>query len=288
MSDANGFIDPDRVRREQREFWNNAAPGWKNMWRGLDRAAQHVSDRLVELARVKPGDRVLDIATGSGEPAITAARKVGPTGIVVATDQSPAMLELARERCSTLGLRNLKFVETDAESLAVQERDFNAALCRWGLMFVPDLDAVARRVAQLLVDGASFATAVWGPPEKVPMIAAGDEQVRALAKLPAPPPGAPSPTKLADTRPLERALANAGFKEIHVEPIVVRFEFDSPAAFTEQRQQMSTPFRAMLAKQTPELQRKILDAVTDAARKFADQSGKVRMDNEAICIAGHL
>ena len=209
MSDANAFVDRDRVRREQREFWNNAAPGWKNMWRGLDRAAQHVSDRLVELARVKPGDRVLDIATGSGEPAITAARKVGPTGIVVATDQSPAMLELARERCSALGLRNLKFVETDAESLAVEERDFNAALCRWGLMFVPDLDAVARRVAQLLVGGASFATAVWGAPEKVPMIAAGDEQVRALAKLPAPPPGAPSPTKLADTRPLERALAKA-------------------------------------------------------------------------------
>jgi ubiquinone/menaquinone biosynthesis C-methylase UbiE len=288
MSDANAFVDRDRVRREQREFWNNAAPGWKNMWSGLDRAAQHVSDRLVELARVKPGDRVLDIATGSGEPAITAARRVGPTGIVVATDQSPAMLELARERCSALGLRNLKFVETDAESLAVEERDFNAALCRWGLMFVPDLDAVARRVAQLLVGGASFATAVWGAPEKVPMIAAGDEQVRALAKLPAPPPGAPSPTKLADTRPLERALANAGFKEIHVEPIVVRFEFDSPAAFAEQRQQMSAPFRAMLAKQTPEIQRKILDTVTDAARRFADQSGKVRMDNEAICIAGHL
>ena len=288
MSDANAFIDRDRVRREQREFWNNAAPGWKNMWRALDRAAQHVSDRLVELGRVKTGDRVLDIATGSGEPAITAARKVGPTGIVVATDQSPAMLELARERCSALGLRNLKFVETDAESLAVEEREFNAALCRWGLMFVPDLEAVARRVAQLLVGGASFATAVWGAPEKVPMIAAGDEQVRALAKLPAPPPGAPSPTKLADTRPVERALANAGFKEIHVEPIVVRFEFDSPAAFTEQRQQMSAPFRTMLAKQTPDLQRKILDAVTDAARRFADQSGKVRMDNEAICIAGHL
>ncbi len=288
MSEPITRIDADRVRIEQREFWNNAAPGWKVMWTSLDRAAQHVSDRLVELARVKPGDRVLDIATGSGEPAITAARKVGPTGIVVATDQSSAMLELARERSSTLGLRNLKFVETDAESLAVQERDFNAALCRWGLMFVPDLDPVARRVAQLLVAGGIFATSVWGPPEKVPLISAGDDQVRTLANLPAPPPGAPSPTKLADTRPLERALANAGFKEIRVEPIVVVFEFDSPAAFTELRQQMSTPFRAILAKQTPQVQAAILDAVTDAARKYADPSGKVRMDNDAICIAAHL
>jgi SAM-dependent methyltransferase len=281
-------IDFDRVRREQREFWNNAAPGWKQMWTALDHAAQHVSDRLVELARIKPGDRVLDIATGSGEPGLTAARKVGANGLVVATDQSTAMLDLARERVATLGLPNVRFVETDAESLAVNERDFNAAICRWGLMFVPDLDAVSRRIAQLLVAGGIFATSVWGPAEKVPMIAAGDDQVRALANLPAPPPGAPSPLKLADTRPLERALANAGFKDIRVEPINVRFKFDSPEAFTEQRRAMSTPFRTMLEKQTPELQRKILNALNDAARKYADASGKVSMDNQAICISAHL
>jgi ubiquinone/menaquinone biosynthesis C-methylase UbiE len=281
-------IDFDRVRREQREFWNNAAPGWKQMWTALDHAAQHVSDRLVELARIKPGDRVLDIATGSGEPGLTAARKVGANGLVIATDQSTAMLDLARERVATLGLPNVRFVETDAESLAVNERDFNAAICRWGLMFVPNLDAASRRIAQLLVAGGIFATSVWGPAEKVPMIAAGDEQVRALANLPAPPPGAPSPLKLADTRPLERALANAGFKDIRVEPINVRFKFDSPEAFTEQRRAMSTPFRTMLEKQTPELQRKIVEALNDAARKYADASGKVSMDNQAICISAHL
>jgi len=281
-------IDFDRVRREQREFWNNAAPGWKQMWTGLDRAAQHVSDRLVELARIKQGDRVLDIATGSGEPGLTAARKVGAEGVVIASDQSPAMLDLARERAAALGLRNVRFVETDAESLAVNEGNFNAAVCRWGLMFVPDLDAVSRRIAQLLLAGGAFATSVWGPAEKVPMITAGDEQMRALANLPAPPPDAPSPIKLADTRPLERALASAGFKDMRVEPINVRFEFDSPEAFTETRRAMSTPLRTMLEKQTPELRRKILDALTDAARKFADASGKVTMDNQAICIAAHL
>jgi len=281
-------IDFDRVRREQREFWNNAAPGWKQMWTGLDRAGQPVSDRLVELARIKQGDRVLDIATGSGEPGLTAARKVGVEGVVIASDQSPAMLDLARERAAALGLHNVKFVETDAESLAVNERDFNAAICRWGLMFVPDLDAVSRRIAQLLVAGGTFATSVWGPAEKVPMITAGDEHVRALANLPAPPPEAPSPIKLADTRSLERALADAGFKDIRVELINVRFEFESPEAFTELRRAMSTPFRTMLEKQTPELRDKILDAITDAARKFADASGKVAMDNQAICISAHL
>jgi enediyne biosynthesis protein CalE5 len=280
--------DSERVRREQREFWNNAAPGWKQLFVGLDRAAQHVSDRLVELAGIREGNRVLDLATGSGEPGVTAARKVGPRGLVVATDQSSAMLALARERAATLGLSNIKFVETDAETLAVDERDFDAAVCRWGLMFVPDLDAAARRIVQLLAAGGRFATAVWGAPEKVPMISLGEDAVRALAKLPAPPPDAPHPLKLADTKPLERALSNAGFKDIRLEPIIVNFEWKSAAAFTEQRRAMSAPFRAVLSRQTPELQQQILDAVTESAGRYADSSGVVRMDNEAICIAAHL
>src|SRR5262249_33044087 len=118
--------DFERVRNEQREFWNESAPGWKQLFFMLDRAAQHVSDRLVELARIKPGDRVLDIATGSGEPGITAARKVGPDGLVVATDMSPKMLELAKERAAGLGIHNMKFVETGAEALEIEERNFDA------------------------------------------------------------------------------------------------------------------------------------------------------------------
>jgi SAM-dependent methyltransferase len=285
MSDQ--IYDAERINREQLEFWNSAAPGWKQMWAMLERAGQHVADRLVELAQLKAGEHVLDIASGSGEPALTAARKVGPGGLVVATDQSPAMLDLARERAATLGLRNLKFAATGAEELAVDERDFDAALCRWGLMFVGDLDAAIRRIAQLLGAQGRFAPAVWGPAAKVPMISLGDEAVRDLAKLPPPPPDAPGPLKLADSKPLERALAAAGFKNIHVELLNVRFEFESAEAFAEQRRAVSSPFRAMLSRQSPELQRRILDTLALEARRFADAAGRVRMDNEAILILAH-
>jgi enediyne biosynthesis protein CalE5 len=281
-------VDHERVRREQREFWNNAAPGWKQMFVGLDRAAQHVSDRLVELAHIKAGDRVLDIATGSGEPALTAARKVGPTGHVIATDMSPAMLALARERATALGITNVKFVETGAEAIAVDERDFNAAVCRWGLMFVPHLEAAARRIAELLVPGASFATAVWSGGAKVPMINVGEEAVRSIAKLPPPPADAPHPCRLADTTPLERALASAGFKDIRREPIIVSFDWPSAEEFTTQRRAMSAVFRALLDRVPAETKDRILAAVTDEARRYANASGAVHMDNEAICIAAHL
>lgn len=285
MSDQ--IDDAERINREQLEFWNTAAPGWKQMWTILERAAQHVSDRLVELAQVGPGHRVLDIASGSGEPAITAARKVAPGGVVVATDQSPAMLELARERASALGIHNLKFVVTGAEELSVGESDFDAVVCRWGLMFAGNLKRAAGRAAQLLASNGRFATAVWGPAEKVPMISLGDEVVRELAKLPPPPPNAPGPLKLANTRPLVSALESAGLKDIGVQTLNVHFEFESAGAFAEQRRAISSPFRALLSRQTPELQHRIMGALESEARRYADASGRVRMDNEAILIAAH-
>jgi SAM-dependent methyltransferase len=286
MSDK--IYDAERINREQLEFWNSAAPGWKQMWTMLERAGQHVADRLVELAQIRAGERVIDIASGSGEPAVTAARKVGPGGLVVATDQSPAMLDLARERAAALGLRNMKFTATGAEELVVEERNFDAALCRWGMMFVGDLGAAIRRIAQLLAAQGRFATAVWGPADKVPMISLGDEAVRVLAKLPPPPPDAPGPLKLADTKPLERALAAAGLKDIRVEALNVRFEFESAEAFADQRRAVSSPFRVMLSKQTPEVQHRILDTLAREAGRFADATGRVRMDNEAILISAHL
>src|ERR1019366_10062593 len=81
-------FDPLRFKNEQRRDWDVAAAGWKKWWPVFERAAQHVSDRLVELAGIKAGARVLDVATGNGEPALTAARRAGAGGRVIATDQS--------------------------------------------------------------------------------------------------------------------------------------------------------------------------------------------------------
>ncbi|HSR56864.1 MAG TPA: class I SAM-dependent methyltransferase, partial [Candidatus Binataceae bacterium] len=94
-------------KRAQRESWDAAAAGWEKWWSIFEKAAQCVSDRLVALAHVKPGDRVLDIATGTGEPAITAARTVGASGHVLGVDHSPGMVAAARRRAATLALNNV-------------------------------------------------------------------------------------------------------------------------------------------------------------------------------------
>jgi len=143
-------FDVQRYKTELRRDWDAAAAGWKKWWPVFERAAQHVSDRLADLAGVKPGSRVLDIATGIGEPAITVARRAGASGRVVAIDQSAGMLAVAGERAAALGLKNIEFRESDAESLAISERDFDAVTCRWGLMFMPDLNAALTRLRDRL------------------------------------------------------------------------------------------------------------------------------------------
>lgn len=275
-------IDPQRLKDDQKRDWNAAAAGWKKWWPIFEAAAQPVSDRLIELAGVKPGSRVLDIATGNGEPAVTAARRVGASGKVIATDQSPGMLAIARERAAALGLANVEFRESDGESLAIEERDFDAVLCRWGLMFMPDVARAVAGIRERMAAGARFATAVWSTPDKVPMISIGADIVRKLANLPPPPPGALEPMRLADTSILKGALERAGFGDIAVEPMPVTFEFARAEDFTQFRVEVSAPFRAMLARQTPDMREKITAAVTDAARAFAGRDGKVRTVNETI------
>jgi ubiquinone/menaquinone biosynthesis C-methylase UbiE len=275
-----------QLKQQQRLDWDAAAAGWKRWWSTFERAAQHVSDRLVELAAVREGYRVVDLATGIGEPAITAARRVGAAGRVVGIDQSPGMLAVARERAAALGLGNLEFRVGDIESLEADEHSFDAAICRWGLMFVPDLDSAARGIRRGIRPGMRFGTAVWSTPDKVPMISLGGDAVRALAGLPPRQAGALDPFRLADVPILTRALERAGFTEVRSERLEVIFEFASADEFMRFRTGVSAPLRAVLEQCTPEVRQQIVHAIAEAATAYRRADGSLRLPNEAICVAG--
>lgn len=280
-------FSPEQFKAQQRQIWDNAAAGWQTWWATIERGAQRVSDKLVELAEIKPGDRVLDIATGIGEPAVTAARRVKPNGKVVATDISPQMLAIAKARAKSLGLDSvMEFRESDAEALDFPKSTFNAILSRWGLMFLPNLPAALVMIKQLLAPDGRLSAAVWSAPSKVPLLDLVFSTVRKQINAPAPPAGTPGPFALADAGALERSFRQAGFKDIRIEILEITFGFDSPESYTRLHQQVTAPIQAMLSSQTEERKKQVWNSVTEAVLQYADSHGRVNMDNEVICIVG--
>lgn len=279
-------IDSKQYKEELRHGYDNAAPGWQKWWKTIETATQEVSKRLVELAEIKPGSKVLDIATGIGEPALTAAKQVGNTGHILAIDISPQMLSFAKERAITLGLQEVvEFKEGDAETIDLPSSTFDAALCRWGLMFLPNPKAGLSNIYGSLVKGGHFATAVWASPEKVPFISVPMNIV--LQETNSPPPRTLGPFSMSDQNNLKKFYEESGFVHIVIERIKVVSDFDSSddfAAFTIDHG--GPALQKVLAGETNERKQQIEKAISKGSEKYADSTGKVRFENEAIVIVG--
>jgi len=279
-------IDSKQFKEAQRKSWDSVAVGWQKWWKTFEKDAQNLSNHLVELAKINSSSKVLDIATGIGEPAITAARKVGNgNGHVLATDISPQMLSIARQRAASLGLQDvIEFKEGDAETISLPDSVFDAVLCRWGLMFLPDLGEGLSNIYASLVNGGYLAAAVWASPDKVPFLSVSMKTVVKETGKPMPPSGTPGPFKLADQSIITDALSKCGFKDIVVERINVIFTFSSPEEYTQFNQAIAAPINAMLADQSQERKEEIWKAVTESASNYVDATGNVKLDNESICI----
>jgi ubiquinone/menaquinone biosynthesis C-methylase UbiE len=279
--------EPNQFKESQRQSWDSVSGGWQKWWKTVGNGAQNVSNRLVELAHIKAGDKILDIATGIGEPAITGAKQVGDNGHVLATDISPQMLSIAKQRAAFLGLENvIEFKEGDAETIDLPASSFNAVLCRWGLMFLPNLSGFLSNIHRTLASDGYLAAAVWATPDKVPFLALPISILRKETHTPAPAPGTPGPFSLSDEIQLKKLLAEAGFKDVHTERLNAVFEFDSAEDYTLFQQETTAPAVAMLANEAKSRQDEIWSMVTEATKKYSDNSGHVKFSNEAICITG--
>jgi enediyne biosynthesis protein CalE5 len=284
MSDTSS-VDIQRIKEQQRQGWDSVAEGWKKWWKPIEQSAQVVSDRLIDLAQIRQGHKVLDIGTGIGEPAVTAARHVGPSGKVVAIDISPQMLAIAKERAKDNGLdKVIEFREADAESFSLPSSTFDAIISRWGLMFLPDLPNALASMRQALVPNGKIAAAVWSTPQKVPFLGlAIGTAMKEVAASP-PPPGTPGPFNLADTNMLQDKFRQAGFQDVTVHIENMEFKAASAEEFTSFHQSINAPIKMMIASQTPQRQSEIWNAITEATRKYADSNGAVTLHNEVIYI----
>ena len=146
-------------RRVQRYGWDRAATSYEPLWRAQLETAQR---ELMRYAALVPGERVLDVACGTGVAALEAAAAVGPQGRVVGIDLSGRMVEAARRRAAECDAANVTFERMDAESLELPDESFDVVMCVLGLMYVPDPARALREMRRVLRPGGRLVIVVWG------------------------------------------------------------------------------------------------------------------------------
>jgi ubiquinone/menaquinone biosynthesis C-methylase UbiE len=197
----------------------------EEIWRKYDgiesRLTAPLSERMLDLAGVGPGMRVLDLATGRGEPALRAARRVAPDGLVMGVELADGVLQMAKEKARQSGLSNLDFRSADAALADIPLNYFHAATVRWGLMYMAAPVAALVNAHQALLRAGVLVAALWAEPERVPYYTLPRRILQRYRAVPEIDPEAPGPFRYADLARVARDFGRAGFTLDHVEEMEV-------------------------------------------------------------------
>jgi SAM-dependent methyltransferase len=208
---------------------SEAAAGWQRSGMARAQLLAPLTERMLDLAGVGVGHRVLDVAAGTGEQTLAVARRVGPTGAVLATDISAQMLALAAEAAAQAGLRNVETRVRDARDLDLEPESFDAAISRLALMLIPERTRAMAGIHRALKTGKKFAALVLATADECPFIALPMGIAGRRAGTPQAPFGDPGMFALGDPAMLGAAYRDAGFREATVEAAQVQRRFPSLA-----------------------------------------------------------
>lgn len=255
MDDRPAF-DARRFKQTTREQWQAAAEAWHRWGPFLGKWLGPATESLFDLAEVGPGCRVLDVAAGAGEQTLAAARRVGATGYVLATDIAPALLEFAAADARAAGHANIEMRELDGEALdTLPAASFDVVMSRVGLIYFPDQQRALAGMRHVLRPGGRIAAIVYSTPERNRFFSIPVSVIRRRAQLPPPLPGQPGPFSLGGEGVLAAAFEKAGFTDIRVRAVpsplhlpsadeCVRFERESFGALHQMLSGISEAERA--------------------------------------------
>jgi ubiquinone/menaquinone biosynthesis C-methylase UbiE len=223
---AAGF-DPITFKESTRQQWENVAEAWNRWGPTLQRWLEPATEAMLRMARISPGDRVLDVAGGSGEPALTAVARVSPGGYVLSTDIATNLVRLAAENARARALNTDQFEARvmDGEHLELPDASFDAVLSRLGLIYFPDRPQALAEIHRVLKPGGRVALASFTTPPANPYFAIPITVIRRRAHLPAPAPGSPGPFSLGSREAMEGALRQAGFGEVATRVVAAPLRF---------------------------------------------------------------
>jgi SAM-dependent methyltransferase len=220
---------------------------------------------MLDMAGISEGSRVLDVAAGAGEQSLAAARRVGPKGHVLATDISPVILEYAERAARLQGLDNIHTHAIDGERLdELEAGPFDAVISRVGLIYFPDQQKALRGMYNKLVEGGRMAAMVYSRAEHNGFFSLPVSIIRRRAALPPPLAGQPGPFSLGQPEVLEKALTDAGFRDVQIAKVDAPIRVTSASECLQFEQESFGALHQMLAG--------VSDAEKDAAWEEIEQA----------------
>lgn len=237
-------FDPAVYKETTRVQWEDAAEAWHRWGPFLEEWLGEATELMLDLAEVREGSRVVDIAAGAGGQTIAAARRVGDGGSVLATDISAAILDFAASEARGTGLGNVATLTLDGEALDVDAGAFDAAISRLGLMYLPDKHRALEEVRGALRPGGRYAAIVFSEPERNGFFSGPIGIIRRRAQLPPPAPGLPGPFSSAR---LGEQLEAAGFADVDVRRLEAPLRMASAAECTRLERESFGALHQMLA-----------------------------------------
>ena len=220
----------DQMKERVRRDWTDAATieAWRRWREPFAVQTQMLTGVLLDAADIHPGQRVLDLASGAGEPVLTLARQLGPDGHVTASDVSTGWLATIEDAALTESLLNIDYVIADAHALPFPAETFDRVTSRLGVMFFADVQRALAECRRVLRPDGRIAFLVWGEPRLNTFFATVMTALSSRVEIPQPGPGLPGPLRFASPGTLSRELEAAGFREIDEERLVVPLPWPGP------------------------------------------------------------
>jgi ubiquinone/menaquinone biosynthesis C-methylase UbiE len=249
--------------------WRDSAEYWEKHAKIIRAMFAPVTKALIEEADIVEGDTVLDVAGGPGEPSLTIAGVVGPTGLVTSTDAVAEMVQAAEREASRRGITNISFRQCSADSLPFEDKSFDVAVSRLGVMFFPDPVAGLQEMLRVIKHEGAISLAVWGKSDLNPFSYAVTNVVSRYIESPPGDPNAPGAFRFAEPGLLSQVLKTAGARS--VKELLLRFHIEAaitPREFWAMRSQTSGTLREKLEKLPKGVANRIAEEVEEALVEF--------------------
>jgi SAM-dependent methyltransferase len=266
-------FDSVAFKETTRQRWQNAAAAWHHWTPTLQAWLGPVTEAMLDMAKLQPGDRVLDLAAGAGEPSLSAAERVGPSGHVLATDISSNILEFAAQTARERGLTNFETRVMDGENPDLADASFDAVLSRLGLIYFPDRGGALRAAHRILKSGGRVVLASFSTPDQNRFFSIPISIIRRRAQLAPPAPGLPGPFSLGAPGVMVDTLRGAGFAEVTAQVVRTPLRLASAAECVRFERESFGALQQMLAALPDAEQEAAWNEIEQELRAFQGDAG---------------